>query len=186
MPIPPELEELLAAIDANTRDAHALVDGLDEARGAWRPAPGAWSIAECLDHLAVSNRVYLPPMIEAANRARAEGRIRRGPAKPGLLGGWFVRSLEPPVKFKQRNPKLSTPRASPPLADTFKAFLASQDDVRAFIRRSADLDLNSVRFRNPFTRLVRWSLATGIHVLPAHERRHLWQAWSVRKAQAGG
>jgi hypothetical protein len=29
---------------------------------------------------------------------------------------------------------------------------------------------------------VRFSLATGLHVLAAHERRHLWQAWRVREA----
>ena len=28
---------------------------------------------------------------------------------------------------------------------------------------------------------VRLSLATGLHVLAAHERRHLWQAWRVRR-----
>jgi len=27
---------------------------------------------------------------------------------------------------------------------------------------------------------VRFSLATGLHVIAAHERRHLWQAWRVR------
>jgi hypothetical protein len=29
---------------------------------------------------------------------------------------------------------------------------------------------------------VRFSLATGLHVIAAHERRHLWQAWRVRQA----
>jgi hypothetical protein len=39
-----------------------------------------------------------------------------------------------------------------------------------------------VRFPNPFIRGVRFSLATGLHVIAAHERRHLWQAWRVRHA----
>ena len=29
---------------------------------------------------------------------------------------------------------------------------------------------------------VRFSLATGLHVITAHQRRHLWQAWRVRRA----
>jgi hypothetical protein len=29
---------------------------------------------------------------------------------------------------------------------------------------------------------VRFSLATGINVLAAHDRRHVWQAWNVRRA----
>jgi hypothetical protein len=41
-----------------------------------------------------------------------------------------------------------------------------------------------VVFPNPFIRGVRFSLATGLHVLEAHERRHLWQAWNVRRAMS--
>ena len=91
--------------------------------------------------------------------------------------------LEPPVRIKTRNPKKSTPRPSPPLADAYAAFRRSNDDLRAFIRANADLDLASIRFPNPFVSGVRFSLATGIHVLPAHERRHVWQAWRVREAR---
>ena len=29
---------------------------------------------------------------------------------------------------------------------------------------------------------MRFSLATGLHVIPAHERRHPWRAWQVRRA----
>jgi hypothetical protein len=54
--------------------------------------------------------------------------------------------------------------------------------VRVFLRKYCDLDLVGVRFANPFIRGVRFSLATGLHVIAAHERRHLWQAWRVRQA----
>jgi hypothetical protein len=43
-----------------------------------------------------------------------------------------------------------------------------------------------VRFPNPFVRGVRFSLATGLHVIAAHERRHLWQAWRARRAAERG
>ena len=54
--------------------------------------------------------------------------------------------------------------------------------MREFLRRYAEIDLAGVRFPNPFIRGVRFSLATGLHVIAAHERRHLWQAWRVRQA----
>jgi hypothetical protein len=53
--------------------------------------------------------------------------------------------------------------------------------VRVLLRTYADIDLASVRFPNPFIRGVRFSLATGLHVIPAHERRHLWQAREVKR-----
>ena len=84
--------------------------------------------------------------------------------------------------MKTKNPAVATPRTSPPLADSLAAFLESQDSVRDFIRANADLDLAGIRFVNPFARGIRFSLATGLHVIAAHDRRHLWQAWNVRRA----
>ena len=77
---------------------------------------------------------------------------------------------------------------SPPLGDATAAFLASLDDVRAFLRQFAAIDLAGVSFPNPLVPGIRFSLATGLHVLAAHQRRHLWQAWNVRRAaeRAGG
>ena len=173
------LDEALQAADA---DARALVTGLSEGRGAWQPAPGAWSIAECLDHLATANRVYLQAMRPAAARAAMRQRQRRGPAHPGVIGRWFIRTLEPPVKRRMWAPRTIVPRRSPPLADAFNSFLLSQDEVRTFLRANAHLDLAGVHFPNPFVRGVRFSLATGLHVIAAHDRRHLWQAWNVRRA----
>ena len=183
MVLPAELQKLIDELDAADCDAKAVAEGLSEVQGTWRPAPGAWSVAECFDHLAIANRVYLAPIVDGAARGRAAGRMRRRPALPGLAGGMFARSLEPPVRLKTKNPKVSTPRPSPPLMDSLAAFLESQEHVRAFIHANHDLDLASIRFVNPFVRGIRFSLATGLHVITSHDRRHLWQAWNVRNSK---
>src|SRR5688500_7209137 len=99
----------------------------------------------------------------------------------GMMGGWFVRSLDAPVKprFKMKAPAKIVPRESPALADAAAQFFAIQNQVRVFLRKYADIDLAGVRFPNPFIRGVRFSLATGLHVIAAHDRRHVWQAWNV-------
>ena len=182
-PGPDDLRALADQIDAAERDAHAFVSGLSEATGTRRPAPGAWSIAECLDHLATGNRVYVQAMQAAAVRAQEQQRWRRGPAQPGAIGRLFVLLLEPPVRngFKMKSPDAIRPRPAPGLAESFAAFVVSQNDVRIFLREHANLDLAGVRFRNPFVRGIRFSLATGLHVIAAHERRHLWQASRARE-----
>jgi hypothetical protein len=180
----PDIKDLEDQLDAAERDARALVADLAEERGGWRTETGSWSVAECLDHLATTNRVYLHAMKEPAIRARKQGRFRQCPAAPGFVGCWFVRAMEPPVKapFRMKAPRIVEPRAAPPLANAFASFRTSQDEVRAFLREYADLDLAGVRFPNPFVRGIRFSLATGLHVITAHERRHMWQAWRVRRA----
>lgn len=182
--LPADVRDLLDQLDAAQRDASAVVDGLSEQLGTRRPQPAAWSVAECIDHLATANRVYLASMREPALRARQEGRTRRGPARPGLIGGLFVYTLEPPPKWwaPMAVPKKIRPSPAPPLAPSFAAFIASQDDVRAFLRENANIDLSGVGFPNPFIPGLRFSLATGLNVITSHERRHLAQAWRVRRA----
>jgi len=181
--LPPELQKLEALLDAAEREARDLVSGLTEERGGWRAGPDSWSVAECLDHLAIANHIYLGAMQPAAIRAQEKGRPRRGPPLPGFVGRFFVSALEPPVKavFRMKSPRSIRPRVAPSLAEALASFVVSQDQARAFLRTNANLDLAGVPFANPFIPGVRFSLATGLHVIAAHERRHLWQAWRVRR-----
>lgn len=182
--VSPDIREVLDQLMAADRDAEALVAGLSEELGTRRLTPTSWSIAECLDHLATANRVYVASMQEPAEHARSRGLLRARPAKPGVFGGLFVATLEPPPRWWSRlqAPRKIRPRPSPPLADSFAAFMASQVDARDFFTVNADLDLASIRFPNPFVPGIRFSLATGLHVIAAHDRRHLLQAWRVRRA----
>lgn len=179
-----DIQDLQDQLDAAECDARALVADLGEGQGQWHAETGSWSVAQCLDHLATTNRVYLDGMRQPAIRAREQGRFRRSPATPGFVGRWFVRTLEPPVNapFRIKSPRIVEPRVSLSLANAFAIFATTQDEVREFLRTYAGLDLAGVRFSNPFVRGIRFSLATGLHVIAAHERRHLWQAWRVRRA----
>ena len=183
----PDIGDLRDQLDAAERDARLLADNLNEKRGCWRAEAGLWSVAQCLDHLAITNQVYLGAMKEPAIRARAAGRLRRRPALPGFVGQWFATKMEPPVKASSRmkTMKKIKPRSSPSLADAFARFLTSQDEVRNYLSSNADLDLAGIRFPNPLIPGIRFSLATGLHVITAHERRHMWQAWRVREASLG-
>jgi hypothetical protein len=178
----PELKLLDEGFTAVQSDAQALIANLTEAQGAWRPHPAAWSVAECLDHLAATNRIYIRAMQPSADAARAANKLRRRPAVPGFLGAWFVRSLEPPAKIKTKSPKSIKPRTAPALADACAAFLVFHAEAQNFLRANADLDLAAILFPNPFLKGLRFSLATGLHVIPAHERRHLYQARTVLAA----
>jgi hypothetical protein len=178
----PELKLLDDSYSAVRSDAEVLIAALTEAQAVWRPHPEAWCVAECLDHLAVTNRGYLIAMQLAADSARRAKKFRRRPALPGFLGAWFLRSLEPPFKLKTNAPQAIKPRTAPTLADASAAFLASHSDAQSFLRANADLDLAAIRFTNPFVGVLRLSLSTAIHIIPAHERRHLHQARAVLAA----
>jgi hypothetical protein len=63
------LADVLRRLEAAERDAASIVSGLDDEVLNRAPAPGAWSVAQCLDHLRVSSEVYVPARRRALPRA---------------------------------------------------------------------------------------------------------------------
>jgi hypothetical protein len=178
--LPEDLAAIERELDVATADARAVTEGLSDAQAAWSPAPGAWGVGDCIDHLAQINGVYVESLREAMTRAREAGRTRRGPGAPGAFGRWFVGQMEPPVGAPMKAPKKGRPPGRP-LSVCWPVFLDVQEQVRAAIHDAAALDVNA-RFKNPFVPMLRFRIFAGFQVITAHERRHLWQAWKVRKA----
>jgi hypothetical protein len=122
----------------------------------------------------------------AADRARAAGWTRRGPAKPAFFGRKFAESLEPPVKRRTNHPAKITPRALTDRAEVLRQYRAAHDDIRKVIVDAADLDVNRATFPNPFIGVVRVKVSSALHIIAAHDRRHLWQAEQVKRLRAEG
>ena len=178
--MPPDLQRLLDEIAAAEADACALSAGLSDAQANWQPGGGTgWSVAQCLDHLAISNRVYTDHFLPVAERAAAGAFTTLSPT---AIGRWFVRSLEPPPRQKTRTFKNLVPPSSLPLAEALAHYLASHEPYRRLVGLAALRDPNRVVAANPFIGAVRMRLSTALLVIPAHDRRHLWQARQVLAA----
>jgi len=176
-------DRLIADLAANDRHAIDIARGLSAEEINWKPAPDAWSIGQCLDHLAVINVVYLKALGTGVDLAKARGWRRRGPSVPGFFGGMFARSMEPPVKRRLFAPSGTQPSPRRDRAAVLRAYHDAHDDFRRMLDECADLDTNRATFQNPFITWVRVKVSSGLRVIPAHDRRHLWQAERVREAQ---
>lgn len=179
-PLPDELRRILDDLDANERRVAELLSGLDDTTVNWRPDDRSWSTAQCIDHLNVAARIYQAAMEPALAAARTKGRTRRGPIRPGWFERKFLESLEPPPKRKLPAPSKIVPALRGNRDELLEEFRRQHANVSELIRASAGLDLGSIRFRNPFLPLLRFTVGTGLLVIPAHERRHLWQAEQLR------
>lgn len=180
--LPSDLQQILDEIDQSDRAADSLVAGLTEEQLHWQPENGrAWSIAQCLEHLATMNVVYGGAVRTGIDSARASGSTRRGAGTLGFFGARWVRAMEPPVKQRMRSPGSTRPSSGLPREEVLRRYHAAHVMVREMVRDAATIDVNRATFRNPFIRLIRVRVVTGLHVIPAHDRRHLWQAEQVRK-----
>jgi hypothetical protein len=179
--LPAELEGYRAQFEAIKRDASELVAGLSDAQFNWRPAPGVWSIAECLAHLNVTGQYFLPRIDRRLREARAAGMLSEGPFRYGLLSRVMVRGSEPPAKLKFKAPKIFQPMSEHLSAVIVPAFMTLQDQLVERLRAARGVDLRRVKVTSPVSSLVKISLGQVFPFVAAHERRHLWQARRVRE-----
>lgn len=175
-----ELSEYRRQLREARADAEKLVEGLTDTQFNWRPGPGRWSIAECLDHLNNGWRV-LPKLDHKIATAAEQGLRGEGPYRHPFLGRIYIRFMEPPPKIRVRAPKAYVPTADQPLAAVAPRFLELQDEIIRRVIAADGLDLGEIKMSSPISRRFRMSLGQWFAFLAAHERRHLWQAWQVRK-----
>jgi hypothetical protein len=181
--LPADLQKLLDELNAADASGAGIAAGVTDEQFHWRPFEGrAWSIAQCLDHLAMMNTVYLAAIRSGVDDGRARSLRRQGPARSTFFGRWFVRSMEPPVKTKMKAPRAGRSPRNKPREQILREYHAAHDVARQLIADAADIDLNRTTFRNPFISIVRMRIGTGLAVVTAHDRRHLWQAAQVKLA----
>lgn len=180
--LPHDLQQLLDAIDETDRTGAAIAARVTDEEFQWKPDDGRrWSIAECLDHLATINTMYSTAVRGGVEQARRNGWTRKGPAEPGFFGKKFVASQEPPVRMKLRAPQSVQPKPMRSRDEIMRAYHDAHSEVRRLIEACATIDTNRATFSNPFVPILKIRVSTGLHVMPAHDRRHLWQAGQVEK-----
>ncbi|HMF89115.1 MAG TPA: DinB family protein [Candidatus Angelobacter sp.] len=176
---PAHLRAILDDFEKADQDARRIAGGLTDAQGNWQPRETAWSVAQCLDHMARGNTLYAAALRQALNETGAERVPAHGPIQPGWFGRYFIRTLDAPPNRKMQAPKKIVPASQIAIREALQAFLRSQEDMRGVIRDGAGFDLNRIRFRNPFVGFLRFTVGTGLLIIAAHNRRHLWQAQRV-------
>ncbi|MFN2442519.1 MAG: DinB family protein [Thermoanaerobaculia bacterium] len=176
----PELTSIAEELRSAAAGYRGLVNSMPDEDLNRRPAMGRWSVADCVAHVTKSNREYLTPMRDAL--ARADVSPKRS-FRQTFLGGWMVRQLEPPVKRKQRSPKLFLPPTA--VQHDGASLLANFEEVQREIfglrKTAASRDLSRVKMSSPASSLLRMNLWDAFRILAAHEWRHLWQARNVAK-----
>lgn len=178
----PQIEEFRSQFERLSVQADALVAPLTEGQFTWQPAPGAWSIAQCVEHLNVTARLYLPVLDKGIADAIRRGLYAEGPFSYNWIGRFVVRSMEPPARLKMKTPKSFLPPPSRARQEIMAAFRAYQVQFIDRLRQANGLDLSRARVHSPVSPWIRLPLGSGFALMAAHERRHLWQAERVTAA----
>ncbi len=171
----PDLERVTSEFAETEARLHRLAEAATEQQWSRRPAPGSWSVDECVAHLTLTNERYLPILLDATDAAPelADPQAAFHRDLTGRLLAWF---MEPPVRFKLPTAAAFEPPSSAGRPATMARFDAVHARLIAAIAAMDGLDITRIRMASPFNAKVRYSTWSALCILAAHERRHLWQA----------
>jgi hypothetical protein len=173
------LQTIAGEAEKNSEIARQLFSDLSEAQLNWKPAPEKWSIAQCLEHLAVATNKFRPYFSGAIASAK---KTNSHPVyHPSLMGGWLIKYVSPESPRKLRAPKIFRPGDASNVRGSLASFLEEQEHFVQFVRKAEGIDYNKSRLRSPVTPLMRYSLADAFVITVVHAQRHLAQARRVRE-----
>ena len=168
---------ITAEIERITNDFRAAFGPLSETQLNWKPRPGGWSIAQCLDHLIKSND-EVKPAIEAKINGGKNSFWEQWSPLTGFFGNFLKNGLASDKrKFKAPSKDIVPP--SEIQTGIVDRFAENQAVVISDINAMGDLDWDKTVITSPFLRLMTYRLRDGVGILIEHEKRHFRQAQRV-------
>jgi hypothetical protein len=173
------LDGLKKDVDRNSSTVNSLFAGLSAAQLNWKPSPEKWSIAQCIDHLNVYDRLYLIRF----RRILISGRknlLSRDHYKPSLLGNYFIRQVDPRQSSQTFTaPAVFQPGQSDVPTGVLSEFTRLQHLLWEMLEKAKRYDLKRNKVPTPVTELVRLRIGDAFIVVVRHDQRHILQAQRV-------
>lgn len=146
-----------------------------------KPAPDAWSIGQCLDHLVTSDCLYFPVLKKIASGHYQMSFWEKWNPLSTFFGNMLAQQLQENVKKKVKAPKIFAP--SPGIIDTgiVERFHKHLDTLLEYINACRSTDLDKTFITSPVSGIVTYNLRNAIKILIQHEHRHINQAIRIKK-----
>ena len=171
---PAQRAALLDDLRASAAEFFAAADGVTDAQSKFKPRPDRWSIAECAEHIAVSDD-FISGLVR--------DQVMKGPAAPEKREQVKVRDEDLPKLVTDRSQKFKAPEPIAPKkrwADPQEAvahFKESRDRNIAYVESTQD-DLRNHFMPHPAAGMLdgyQWLL-----LMSGHTERHVAQIEEVK------
>ncbi|HEX8657552.1 MAG TPA: DinB family protein [Hymenobacter sp.] len=169
----------LAALSQATRQllatVHTEVLPLELAELNQQPAPAAWSILECLEHLNRYSRYYNPRLAQALTQP-APAAAATAEVGYSWLGRKFIGMMAPGNSKKAKTLQRMNPRGSRLGRKVLAEFTQQQEQLLELLARAQQADLNRKAVPVEFLKLLKMRLGESFEFVVLHEQRHVQQA----------
>ncbi len=159
----PRTTELVQFIDAHRAALRATVNAVPVVHRDRRPAPNRWSVAECLEHVAIVETVVAGRL--AAGFEAARDQLGPETEAGAIIDDTFVsRIMDRSSRFKTGAP--SVPTGTLDAEAAWRALEASRRTFRDLLDCADGLDVRAIEAKHPYFGALsfhQWAQFIGAH-----------------------
>jgi len=148
---------------------------------SWKPAPGSWSIAQCLEHLIIADSAYFPDLKDITEGNFKMGLWEKYSPFTRLCGQLLKNRLQEQVKEKMIAPKKFRPQNSDKNLFIIDNYCKNLDTFLRLISNCKNVDIDKTVITSPTIKIVTYNLRDAFTFLVQHEHRHINQAIRVKR-----
>ena len=171
--------DLIASLKNTTQQVTQNFSGLSNTQLNWKADVSKWSIAQCINHLIVSNSTYFPTFEKLINAIYQLPLIQKLNPFNKVFGPIMVKHLGPHSKQKLKSPKIFTPSTGSLSSTIIEDFFKHQEILINYFHQMNHLNKNKIVITSPASSFVSYSLHHAMQIITVHEQRHLNQAMNV-------
>lgn len=149
----------------------------------WKATSETWSIAECIDHLAVTNKLYFNEM----EKQFAEKQIicidSKEYVKHKFLGKLIIKTVDPSNVKKTKTFNVFKPGKSLYDKNVIDKLINTQKDLINLISISFNINFNKYVMSSPASKLIKENFSDVLEIVRLHNKRHLLQIDGIIKGK---
>lgn len=176
------INSVISELKKTADDASEAFGALTVDQLNWKPGEKSWSVAQCLDHLILTNEQFYPEFDKLAAGTRKNTFWQNVSPLTGFFGRFLIKAVTEDSKKAKAPSKSIVPPSELP-ADIVEKFEKNISDVCDKVIACADADREKVVVGSPFLSLMTYKLDDAYTVLVEHTKRHVRQAKRVMQSE---
>ncbi|RYY35263.1 MAG: DinB family protein [Sphingobacteriaceae bacterium] len=176
------LRELIQKVEENINVLTQLEE-ISNKQLTVTPANGGWSIAQVIEHLNTYNAFYMPAIEQALKQAVIDKNYNI--FKPGILGNYFVKMMQPQNGQVTKKYKAATrhiPGNAINAIVVLEIYLKGQQHLLQLLEIAAKYNINNIKIPTSISSIIKLKLGDVFRFLIVHQQRHFVQIEGILKA----
>ena len=145
----------------------------------WKRDEKSWSVAQCFEHLIVTNELYFSNIQKVIDGRHRNNFFSRVPFAADLIAFAMKNSLNPKQARKMKTFRMFEPSISEVPETIIEDFAANQGKLVDLVIAAQSLDARRIKIAEPLSTALNLRLVDAFEILSMHCERHFNQAKRV-------